>query len=52
MVDVFDDTTVEVEARDNAKICVNHYGGSLTTTAGDGEGNAIIKVIRKTTKTY
>ena len=52
MVDVFDDTTVEVEARDNAKICVNHYGGNLTTTTGDGEGNAIIKVIRKTTKTY
>lgn len=52
MVDVFDDTTVEVEARDNAKICVNHYDGNLTTTTGDGEGHATIKVIRKTTKTY
>ena len=51
MVDVFDDTAVEVEARDNAKICVNHYGGNLTTTTGDGN-NAIIKVIRKQTKTY
>lgn len=52
MIDVFDDTIVEVEARDNAKICVNNYGGNLTTTTGDGEGHAIIKVIRKTTKTY
>ena len=51
MVDVFDETTVEVEARDNAKVCVNLYDGNLTAT-GDNEGYAIIKVIRKTTKTY
>lgn len=51
MVDVFDDTTVDVEARDNAKVCVNHYGGNLTTSTGN-EGNAIIKVIRKHSKTY
>lgn len=51
MVDVFDDTSVEVVASDNAKVCVHHYGGSLTTTT-EGEGNAIIKVIRKQSKTY
>lgn len=50
VVDVFDETTVEIEAKDNAKVCVNHYGGNLTTTGG--EGNAVIKVIRKQSKTY
>lgn len=49
VVDVFDETAVEVEARDNAKVCVNHYGGNITTTTG---GKAVIKVIRKQSKTY
>ncbi len=52
MVDVFDSTTVEIIASDNAKICVNHYGGNLTTTTDAEAGNAIIKIIRKHTKTY
>lgn len=50
VVDVFDETAVEVEALDNAKVCVNHYGGNLTTTI-DGD-KAVIKVIRKQSKTY
>lgn len=49
VVDVFDETAVEVEARDNAKVCVNQYGGTLTTTTDD---EAVIKVIRKQSKTY
>lgn len=49
VVDVFDETAVEVEARDNAKVCVNHYGGNITTATG---GKAVIKVIRKQSKTY
>ena len=54
MVDVFDETEVEIITSDNAKVCVNQYGGNLTTTTDDeaGEGNSIIKVIRKQSKTY
>jgi hypothetical protein len=54
MVDMFDESEVEVIATDNAKICVNHYGGNLTTTTEDetSSGNSIIKVIRKQSKTY
>lgn len=51
MVDVFDNTEVTVTAKENAKVCVNQYGGSITTETGS-EGNAVIKVIRKTSKTY
>ena len=50
VVDVFDETAVEIEARDNAKVCVNHYGGKITTTT-DGD-KSVIKVIRKQSKTY
>lgn len=54
MVDMFDESEVEVMATDNAKICVNHYGGNLTTTTEDetNSGNSIVKVIRKHSKTY
>lgn len=51
MVDVFDNTEVSITAKDNAKICVNQYGGNITTET-ENEGNAVIKVIRKTSKTY
>lgn len=52
MIDMFDESEVEVIATENAKICVNHYGGNLTTTTDSDTGNAIIKVIRKHSKTY
>lgn len=54
MVDMFDNSEVEVIASENAKVCVNQYGGSLTTTTEDetGLGNSIIKIIRKHSKTY
>lgn len=54
MVDVFDETEVEVIASDNAKVCVNQYGGNITTTIEDeaGLGSSRIKVIRKQSKTY
>lgn len=52
MVDMFDESEVEVIASENAKVCVNHYGGELTTTTDSEPGNAIIKVIRKHSKTY
>ena len=54
MVDVFDETEVEVIASGNAKVCVNQYGGNLTTTTEDetGSGKSVIKVIHKQTKTY
>ena len=50
MVDMFDDSTVEISGYDNAKIIVNQYGGNLITTA-DNE-NVVIKVIHKQSKTY
>lgn len=51
MIDVFDDTEVEVIASDNAKICVNHYGGRVTSQCSE-PGNSVIKIIHKHSKTY
>jgi hypothetical protein len=52
MVDMFDNSEVEVIATDNAKVCVNHYGGKLSTITNSEQGSATIKVIRKQSKTY
>jgi hypothetical protein len=52
MVDMFDQSEVEIVASENAKVCVNHYGGELSTITDSEPGNAIIKVIRKHSKTY
>lgn len=52
MVDIFDEAEVEVTATDNAKVCVNQYGGHVAATTDDGAGNAVVKVIRKQSKTY
>lgn len=52
MVDIFDEAQVEIQATDNAKVCVNQYGGSVATKTDDGAGKAVIKVIRKQSKTY
>lgn len=51
MIDVFDNAEVEVVASDNAKICVNHYGGRVTSQSSE-HGNSVIKIIRKHSKTY
>lgn len=51
MIDVFDNSEVDVIASDNAKICVNHYGGRVTTQSSE-PGNSVIKIIRKHSKTY
>lgn len=51
MIDVFDNAEVEVIASDNAKICVNNYGGRVTTQSSE-PGNSVIKIIRKHSKTY
>lgn len=51
MVDVFDNTTLWVQALDNAKVCVNRYGTNAEITS-KSEGNAVIKVIEKNKKTY
>lgn len=51
MIDVFDNAEVEVIASDNAKICVNHYGGRVATQSSE-PGNSVIKIIRKHSKTY
>lgn len=51
MIDVFDNSEVEVIASDNAKICVNHYGGRVISQSSE-HGNSVIKIIRKHSKTY
>jgi hypothetical protein len=49
MIDMFDNTKLLVIASDDAKICVNRYGGSVKI---ETLGNAKIKVIEKHKKTY
>jgi len=49
MVDVFDNADIEITAENDAKVCVNKYGGNVTTSE---HGNAVIKVIHKQSKTY
>lgn len=49
MVDVYDDTILEVHAKDRAKVCVNHYGGEIHTESAD---EAQIRVREKHRKTY
>ena len=49
VVDVFDNTTLKVNAHYRAKVCVNRYGGKVITSTDDG---AMIKVIEKHKKTY
>jgi hypothetical protein len=52
MIDIFDNAEIEAIALNNAKVCVNQYGGNVISTTGSEPGNAIIKVIRKQSKTY
>lgn len=49
MVDMFDKSILTVVAYDNAKVCVNHYGGELEIIK---KGNAVVKIIEKNQKTY
>lgn len=49
VIDVFDGAKVAVVARDNAKICINSYGGTIDTSE---QGNAKIKVVDKGKTTY
>lgn len=52
MVDAFDDCVVNVHAQDNAKVCINRYGGKIIQTPITDGQKAIIKVIEKHKKTY
>lgn len=49
MIDMFDSTKLKVIASEDAKVCINHYGGDLITEKSD---DAIVKVIQKNKKTY
>ena len=49
MVDVFDETILEIHAHDRAKVCVNRYGGEIRSECAD---EAQIKVREKHKKTY
>jgi hypothetical protein len=49
MVDIFDSAAIEVNASGAAKVCVNQYGGQVTSTERE---QATIKVIHKHSKTY
>lgn len=48
-IDMFDNSKLHVFASEDAKVCINHYGGDLTTEKND---DAIVKVIQKNKKTY
>ncbi|MDR1585379.1 MAG: hypothetical protein LBS07_04290 [Prevotellaceae bacterium] len=52
MVDVFDNAEIEVTAEDNAKICVNEYGGAVFSMLNSAHPNSIIKIVKKQSKTY
>ena len=49
MVDMFDDTILEIHASDRAKVCVNHYGGEIHQ---ERMGEAIVRIREKHKKTY
>lgn len=49
MVDMFDDSSLNIIAGDNAKVCVNRYGGVVNFSKFD---KAVVKVIEKNKKTY
>jgi hypothetical protein len=49
MIDIFDSAQIEVKTRENAKVCVNQYGGNVVPVES---GNAKIKIIHKQSKTY
>jgi hypothetical protein len=48
MIDMFDNADIEIVVKDNAKVCVNKYGGNVVSETG----NEAIKVIHKKSKTY
>lgn len=49
VIDIFDDSIVNVVASDRAKVCVNHYGGSVSEQSAD---DAMIRIRNKNKKTY
>jgi hypothetical protein len=49
MIDIFDDSEIEVNASGNSKICINQYGGHIETVT---DLNAVVKVIHKQSKVY
>ncbi len=49
MVDMFDDSSLNIIAVDNAKVCINRYGGVVNFSKFD---KAVVKVIEKNKKTY
>ncbi|MBV5348916.1 hypothetical protein JZU61_04570 [bacterium] len=49
MVDMFDNTRLRVTASEEAKVCINHYGGEIVF---EQHGNAVVKIIEKNKKTY
>lgn len=49
VIDIFDNAVVKIHASDRAKVCVNHYGGTIEQNA---MGDAIVKIREKNKKTY
>lgn len=49
-IDMFDDSIVSITSKGNAKVHINHYGGTLTFV--DEREESIIKVVEKNKKTY
>lgn len=49
MIDMFDNTEVDIVAKDSARVVINKYGGIISHSAG---ANAVVKVNNKDKKTY
>jgi len=49
MIDIFDDSIIEINASGSAKVCVNQYGGQIVSIEHE---QSTIKVIHKQSKTY
>lgn len=51
MVDIFDGATLSITASGRAKVCVNRYGGTISTNTPP-DGLATVKIVEKHKQTY
>jgi hypothetical protein len=51
MIDIFDNSEIEVSALDSSTVKIHEYGGKVTTVLNSGH-NSSITVTKKHTKTY
>lgn len=52
MIDIFDNAVIHIHAQDQAKVCINRYGGKVVQNPIDKDHSAMVKIIEKHKKTY